>query len=287
MKWNIIYGLAFLILTLSCQKADLSAIENLSDNQIAIIGHGGSGFPSPEVNIPANSFESVRRAVEGYQADGVEIDIQLSADSVLFLYHDDRLQTLTDCVGCLYQYESSDLEECKYVAGFNQNFNDHKLVQLDKILAHFDQRIPKPLIFLDIKTSPDCPHTFDIRDFEGSFIKSLKEIFEKYNCQDWVITESADYSLLIKLMSEIPDLKTSYFSIINEQSIDIALENGFYGLSSLSNITNREAVTLAHDSGLFITIGIVKIRRDAIEAINLSPDFIYTDNIPLLQSILH
>ncbi|MFT5385290.1 MAG: hypothetical protein ACI81W_002696 [Saprospiraceae bacterium] len=31
----------------------------------------------------------------------------------------------------------------------------------------------------------------------------------------------------------------------------------------------------------------LKIRRDAIEMIEMSPDFIYTDNIPLLQSILN
>jgi glycerophosphoryl diester phosphodiesterase len=271
-----------------CQKADLSAVDNLRDNEIAIIGHGGMGFQSPEVNLPANSFEGITKAVEGYQVDGVEVDVQLSADGVLFLYHDSRLQTLTDCLGCLYQHESDKLDDCKYVFGFHsQNFRNQKLVRLETIIERFAERITKPHIFLDLKTSLDCPETFDINSFENTFLESLKALFEKYDCQEWVSVESRDLSLLKKLKEEISGVRLIYFSSINESSIHVAEENRFYGLSANFDQANKDIIRAAHDKGIFIILGILKIRRDAIDMIEMNPDFIYTDNIPLLQSILN
>ena len=272
---------------LACQKADLSAINNLRNDEIAVIGHGGMGFQSVQVNLPANSFESIIKAVEGYQVEGIEVDVQISADGVLFLYHDSRLQTLTDCLGCLYQKNAAELDGCKYVLGFNsQNFSNQKLVRLEAIIERFKERTPKPLIFLDLKTSLDCSQTFDSNIFESAFLESLKTLFVKYNCHEWVIIESASLSFLKNLKEEIPGVLLNYSTSIDETSIQIAEDNKFYGLSANFDQASKDAIRNAHDKEIFITLGILKIRRDAIDMIELSPDFIFTDNIPLLQSIL-
>lgn len=282
------FVLAVLSGVLSCQKADLSSINNLRDNEIAVIGHGGMGFTSVEVNLPSNSFEGITKAVEGYGVEGVEVDVQMSKDGVLYLYHDSRLQTLTDCLGCLYQYDSEELEDCKYRLGFNtQNFKNQKLVKLETIIERFSNRQTKPFVFLDLKTSLDCPHSFDYSNFEAVFIESLKTLFEKYDCQNWLIIESGDFALLKKLQLKIPALKVNFFSKIEESSILLAVENNFFGLSANFPDVSKEMIQSAHRNGLFITLGILIIRRDAIDMIGKSPDFIYTDNIPLLQSILN
>lgn len=271
----------------TCQKADLSDIDNLRNNEIGIIGHGGMGFPSPQVNLPSNSLEGITKAIEGYQADGVEVDVQLSQDGVLFLYHDSRLQSLMDCVGCLYQYEAETLDECRYVSGFNTRFfNDQRLVRLETIIKRFDERAIKPYVFLDLKTSLDCPYTFDYRSFEDLFIASLKDIYTKYNCEDWVIVESGDIALLQRIQTEIPDIRLNFFTALSESSIATATEQEFFGLSANFDQATKNFVDMAHDQGLFVTLGILRIRRDAIDMIEKNADFIYTDNIPLLQSIL-
>jgi hypothetical protein len=140
---------------------------------------------------------------------------------------------------------------------------------------------------LDLKTSLDCPQSFDISTFENIFLESLKALFTKYNCQEWVIVESANLSFLKELKKEIPEVRLNYFSAIDESAIEIVDENKFYGLSANFDQASKEAIRAAHDKGIFVTLGILKIRRDAIEMIEMSPDFIYTDNIPLLQSILN
>ncbi len=289
MKKIFLYLFLLLIIGLfGCQKADLSQVENLRENKIGIIGHGGLGFLSPQVNLPSNTFEGITKAVEGYGVEGVELDVQLSRDGKLILYHDSRLQTLTDCFGCIYQFDLEELETCKYLRGFNtQHFNDQRLVSLDKIIERYMDRDPKPYIFLDLKTSPDCPHTFEYSNFLDSFAISLQELFERYNCQDWLIIESADFSFLKKIQNTTPEVKLSFFTLLDDSAIQLAAENDFFGLSANFEGVNRALVQKAHAENLFVTLGILKIRRDAIEMIEMSPDFIYTDNIPLLQEILN
>lgn len=277
-----------LICFLACQKADLSNINNLRQDQIAIIGHGGLGFPSTEVNLPSNSISGIRKAIDNYLADGVEVDVQLSSDSVLFLYHDARLQSLTNCWGCIYEQESSSLRNCNYDIGFDSQIsNAQNLIELEQIILHYENRTPKPLIFLDLKTSPNCANTFDISNFASLFVVALKNLFEKYNCEDWIILEAADLSFLQSLKSAVPNAKINYFAAIDTNSIAIAKANNFYGLSANFDTVDRTAVDAAHQEGLYVTLGILIIRKDAIDIINKSPDFIYTDNIPLLQAILN
>jgi len=285
---RIVLFLGLWLSIFSCQKADLSSISNLRNNEIGIIGHGGLGFPSANVNLPSNALEGITKAVEGYSSDGVEVDVQISQDGTLWLYHDSRLQTLTDCLGCIYQYDHEELEDCKYVQGFNtQHFKDQNLVRLETIIERFSSRTSKPYVFLDLKTSLDCPFSFDYRSFEDAFIESLKTLFATYNCQDWVIIESASLSFLERLQEEIPAAKLSFFTQLDEAAVSIASTQGFFGLSSNFGSVSRAVVDQAHAEGIYVTLGILKIRRDAIDLINLSPDFIYTDNIPLLQSVLY
>jgi glycerophosphoryl diester phosphodiesterase len=280
--------LPIILLFAYCQKTDLSEVSNLRSGEIAIIGHGGMGFQSPDVNLPANSFESITKAVENYQADGVEVDVQMSVDGTLYLYHDNRLQTLTDCLGCLYQWKDIELVDCQYVSGFAfQQNNNRGLVKLQAILERFGQLDPKPTIFLDLKTSPDCPNTFEYRDFEDQYIESLLSLIDQFDGEDWIIPESASLDLLRTLKERQPDLRLNYFSIIDEASVEIAVTEGFFGLSANFDGVKEGATKLAHESGISITLGIQRTRNDAIRMIEYSADFIYTDNIPLLQSILN
>ena len=71
--------------------------------KLVVLGHAGSGFYTPisPFNFrPPSSWRGIRRALlRG--ADGVEIDLQMSRDSVVILYHDQRLQDGTTGTGCV------------------------------------------------------------------------------------------------------------------------------------------------------------------------------------------
>ena len=84
-----------LLLTTACKKVEDGPIENLNGGIIRVVGHAGLGFESTLTPYPSNTLSSIRKAVEGFNADGVEVDVQLSKDSVPVLYHDNTLESLT------------------------------------------------------------------------------------------------------------------------------------------------------------------------------------------------
>lgn len=85
----------------TCTKVDSDNIVNLNNGQIDVIGHGGTGFQSLINPLPTNSFMSIKNAVDGLNADGVEIDLQVSKDGIPILFHDAPLEKATNCTGCL------------------------------------------------------------------------------------------------------------------------------------------------------------------------------------------
>ena len=91
MRFNGIYILLFVLL-FACKKENGYNIQNLNGGEIAIIGHAGSGLSS--VNNPEkdNTFASIEKAIELYGANGVELDVHMSWDSVFFLLHDQTLE---------------------------------------------------------------------------------------------------------------------------------------------------------------------------------------------------
>jgi len=72
-----------------------------------------------------------------------------------------------------------------------------------------------------------------------------------------------------------------------EEEVINAAEKGFYMISLHNDKISNEYAQFIHDNGLRVAIYGIKIRSGAIDAINKSPDFIYTDNIILLQEILN
>ena len=97
MKVAVTIGFAlFLCVAAGCKKA-VGPIDNLFGGQIRVIGHAGIGFESVLTPFPSNSLGSIRRVIEGYNADGVEVDVQITKDSVPVLAHDQQLEVMTDC----------------------------------------------------------------------------------------------------------------------------------------------------------------------------------------------
>ncbi len=271
-----------------CQKTDLDEINNLNGNKITIIGHGGLGFESAQNALPHDSFSSLTKAVEAYGVEWVEADIQLSADDVFFTFHSPFLETETDCFGCIFFKESEALKNCRYRSSLQSSrFLDEKLGTLESLLQRFSERPIKPTVVLDIKLAiPECGD-FDFNNHQQRFMDEMVRLITKYDASDWCVVDAAELDFLAALKEKLPSiklsLKTGYFS---EDEAIYAVSKGVYMISCDNDLTTKEYVQMCHENGLRVAIYGVKERNGAIEAINKSPDYIFTDNIILLQQML-
>ncbi len=125
-----------------------------------VLGHAGSGFFTPFNPFnprPPSSLAGVRHALT-QGADGVEIDVQLSQDSVLVLYHDGELDNNTaGGTGCVSQYPAAELAQLRYQGGWPYDwFQQERVVALDTLLREFKQKATFPYLHFDLHEADKC-----------------------------------------------------------------------------------------------------------------------------------
>ncbi len=226
MKYNYL----FLIFFVGCIQQDGFEITNLNGNQINVIGHGGSGFQSFDNPYPANSFTSISRAIDGMNADGVEVDVQLSGDSVVVLYHDQRLESSTDGDGFVFERNIDYLQSCRYRNDFTVNITmNEKIISLNKILEYFHEYNPKPDIYLDIKLYNSN------RNYSDNFVRNLVQLINFFDAQPWVKIQSVSLDFLISAKNIDSTLCLFLKAPEKEFTINNILNHNLSGIVSLFN----------------------------------------------------
>ena len=268
-----------------CRKPDLSEIDNLNGGEIDIIGHGGSGFQElGESPVPINSEASILRAVEGYGVNGVEVDVQITADSILVLFHDEHLQNSTDCEGCIQNQSVAEVLQCRYNQTLGSNLiGDEHLVTLEWLIDRYTDAAYQPTLYLDLRGYDFCD---DLGVDPGRLARTVANLIDQYDAYDWVVVESRSIAILQALRAESSELRTVFDVVATETAVAQALAVEAEGLAFSLSQVNEEVIEEAHDHDLYVLLFGVRSRLSALEAIELSPDGIQTDNIPMLQDLL-
>lgn len=232
--------------------------------------------------MPENSFTSIKKAIEEQNAEGVEVDVQLSADNKLILFHDEKLEQSTYCGGCVNEFTASSLEECQYFPGTNLSTHNEKIISLDKVLLRFSARKEKPLIFLDTKIFSEC----NSNDIQKKMIIEINEMIQLYNAENWIHVMSGSESFLIEMKKVNSNIKLWLDGGDFNTNVEIAKRNQFYGVSGGNNSVTKEQVSLAHENNIYALIFGMKSQSGITRAIRKNPDYLQTDKIPLTQIIL-
>lgn len=286
-KVKIVFIILLFISNYGCEKLDDINIVNLNGNHIGIIGHGGIGFTSATNLVPDNSIRSIRRAINGFGADGVEVDVQMSLDYELFLYHDLHLQSKTNCQGSISERLSTDLDQCSYRNHIVTRFIDELyLPRLENVLDEFSSYTIKPLFFLDMRTTLILDPM--ISDFLNKKLSNgVSTLIDKYNGYDWIFIESGNLNFLNQVRVDNPRVQLMYDGDISVENIEKMLLLDIKGIVSRNETISKEKVAYAHSKGLQVSVFDIKSRSSHINAIKNNVDFIQTDNIELLINILN
>ena len=165
MKWFSVLVIVLVILQNSCTK-------NKYLPKVLVFGHAGISLHKDKALFPANSLESIQYAIDVLGADGVEVDIQMTKDSVLVLFHDKFLEFSSNFIGCVSQYNYDEIMNVKL------DNTDYIIVTLDKVLKYIDSRGKS--ILLDVKAYDYCSETtISVSGFNYGFLNSINEISEE------------------------------------------------------------------------------------------------------------
>jgi glycerophosphoryl diester phosphodiesterase len=230
-----------------------------------IIGHGGTGLKNINSIYHDNTQESVTMALETLGCDGVEIDIQLSKDNELWLFHDDYLNELTTGNDCISAHSYDYLKSVTY-----KTTKKEKLIRLKELNIQAKNKT----ILLDLRHYSFCNEALvDAQKFEEELLLFYNKVDPSISIQlivknlNWVKTfDLGKHSIIY----EVSDLN-KFYTFNNQFSLKgIAIRN--------DDITASEVKQLQNE-GIEVHLFNIRAPKPTRKALRKKPDFIIVDDL--------
>ena len=270
--YNILFVI-FLFVLISCNKENKYEMDNLNHNTIMILGHRGMG---ELYKYPGNTAEAILPVI-GIGADGTEIDIQMTKDSVLVLYHSDFLDTRTTCTGKISEKYWDEIKDCKY----NLTWALVPLCTVDSLFGLIEN-INDYYFSFDVKLDGEM---LDNEEYKKTFLRAIKAIDDKYNMPDNIIIEGEKDFLLLGRSLGLTNKECVVRAGPIEKSIEYAVQYNFFCIGAETDVP-RSVVKDAHSKGIRFMVWNAKNNIGNLEAIDKNVDIIQTDApIHILQQL--
>jgi glycerophosphoryl diester phosphodiesterase len=265
-----------------------TAIKLPVNPRLVVLGHAGSGFFTPisPFNFrPPSSWRGIRRALlRG--ADGVEIDLQLSQDSVVMLYHDQKLEKSSSGHGCISQYPAASLVQLNYHGGWPYDWiQKEQPITFDALLARLNRRPSFPNLHLDLHEDDQCMPAGHQFDNVPALIRQIAGSLRRYHvplAQVLLITQET--STLRRARAAMPGVRIG---------LEIASDKFAAGLLTAKTekittvVLDADRVTpaqtaQAHAAGLTVVVFGGRSPKDIRRILASQPDEIEVDNVKRL-----
>ncbi len=283
-------ALALCVIFSSCSSVDTDAIDNLHNGKILKLGHAGLGFTSlvnPFNPYPTNGITALKKAMD-YGADGVEVDVQMTKDSVIVLFHDLTMEESTSLKGCIQEKNWSEIKDTPYeLGGIYDLFQSDKIMRLDSLLSWFQNMEEYPHIHFDTRIYNTCNKS-EPYAYNGSLGPQLVKVLDEYNVPtDKVLIISTTK----KFLEYLQEIQTQYLLSYEEtddfdKGLETVLDLGITSMTIKPKLLTSEKVAIAHKNNIQIVTFGAKSRSGTASLIELNPDVIHSNNIRALIDLL-
>ncbi len=266
MKWH--WGW-LIILSLSLNNCS----KNKSKPNIDVFGHAGTSLHRDRAVYPANSMESVKYALDVLDADGVEIDVQMTKDSVLVLYHDAYLEQASTFNGCISQFTFKEIEHLKL------DYTNYKITPLNQVLNYIQSR--KKRVFLDVKTYDYCKNDkINLSAFQYALNRAISDLDSNFIYTN-IILGMTDYQFL----NNIQFNNKCYDATNVNEGLQKVVDYQFNCLLLSKQYVTKDDATQLNNASIYWGIIGVKDKWTIDEVVEKQPKFIISDNIARTKKV--
>lgn len=188
---------------------------------------------------PENTMSAFDMALQ-LGANGIELDLQMTKDGKIVIFHDDKIDQKSNKTGKVNDYTYQELLNFDFGSWFNLKYKDEKIVLFEDFAKRF---FPEKL-------------TFAIELKQDGIEKGTFNIIKKYATHDNIYITSFKYKALENMRKINSDIKLSWLikEKINKNNIDKLLKiNGTQICPKADNVT-REDIELANKNGLRVRL---------------------------------
>lgn len=211
---------------------EAAGLQEVSEKAIVlpqIIAHRGYSSEFPE-----NTLASFAGAFD-IGADYIELDVQITKDGEIVVFHDDSLKRITGIDGKIADYTYEELQQLDAGSWFDASFTGEKIPALSKALELAVQNNGK--IYLELK---------DIGEVEG-FEEAVLEVTKQCGMTDKCIFASFRYDYLAHLKEIDASVQILYNTTSGKTTLAEEFPADYYGLYIES--ATAETVKALHGAG--------------------------------------
>ncbi len=197
-----------------------------------LVGHRGAADVAP-----GNTFPALEAGLAG-GADILELDVQLTADKRVVLFHDDNLLNKAGVDGRIGEFTADYLQTLDVGSYFDESFAGTQIPLLDEVLAWAKGRIP---LMIELKHGPV---------FEPKLDERTVRLVEAHDMEDEVVFISFDQFALQRVKRLNPHIAAGFIylgRLLNPLAQVEGLELDF--MCPATNWLTPEEVKLIHDAG--------------------------------------
>lgn len=198
-----------------------------------LVGHRGAMEVAPE-----NSMSAFRAGLAG-GADILELDVQLTADKQVVVFHDTDLFAKTGVRGPIANYTADYLRTLDVGRYFSAEFTGEQMPLLSEVLAWARGRIA---LMIELKHTP--PH------FNPELDLCTVALIEQANMVDEVVITSFDQFALSRVKKLNPAISTSFIYVTRLcNPLDLVRNFEVDALSPSTDFMSQEEVALIQAAG--------------------------------------
>ena len=253
-------GIVLLLLLglLGCKKKQLSNVD--------VYGHAGNGLKTQHSPYYHNTLESIELALGTEGATGVEIDVQLSADGDLWVFHDDYLQDETDGTGCINEQTSAELEGIHYAS-----LHKEKLIRLSDLRFEL---YGGSTILIDARHYNACSKVTVDGEVYAQRLAAIRDE-----------APGVSFIILTRYKDWIPAFKSLNFMVLFEyeqrSELDVLAQEGIDtdGVVIRNNGITADEIEEFHANGKHVILFDIRAPKTTRRAMKKLPDGVIVDDI--------
>ncbi len=241
---------------------------------LKLLGHKGSGpiNKNGNINLLENTWDAIKNAMD--KLDGSEIDIQMSADSTLWIFHD---HGLLNCEDSLINFFLCSDEKLLQIS--KCNYND-ELIQLSTFLSKANaQNWENKTLSLDLKVlyNPEVNRTFKKHDELLSYLDNkLKTLldnsqldiyFEVFNINEYAHLNQV-FPGKVCLVNYSPSLAFIQEMNVKQKALSLPI-------NELTDSFKSKGIQIQN-------LWTINTADQFIKSLSYHPQFLESDNIPLM-----
>ncbi|MBI2394505.1 MAG: hypothetical protein HYV09_33355 [Deltaproteobacteria bacterium] len=261
---TVVRAAALSALTLACAPfaPSIAGCAPEPREPVMVIGHRGAPLVAIE-----NSIESFR-AAKAQGADGVELDVALTADGVDVVMHDELLDRTTTCTGAVRDRTVEGLGGCRLK-------NGEPVRTLEAVLAEIGPEFR--LIFVELKV------------FDGRAVAQADDVVAQVLRSGHaakVVASSYDATANIRLAARQSEGIIAGWDATTNEALSRATEHGArWALMPFRALGGREG-DLARGTGKELAVYVVASAADFAWAYDAGVRVMMTDTVPLLRAVV-